>query len=106
MRVSARATVFVMKPAAMRDGVDGAVAVFDGARFRRVAMQRHVEARRVVVLDVRAQHAPHMLLPPRDDVVRALTPDAADDALGGGAPDAAIRPYLPFTYTFSRFTYG
>ena len=47
-----------------------------------------------------------MLLPPRDDVVRALTPDAADDALGGGAPDAAIRPYLPFTYTFSRFTYG
>ena len=47
-----------------------------------------------------------MRFAPRDDVIRALTPDAVDDALGGVAPDAAIRPYLRFKYTFSRFTYG
>ena len=38
-RDSARAAVFVMQPAEMRDRVDGAVAVFYGARLGRVAVE-------------------------------------------------------------------
>ena len=44
VRVSARATVFVVQPAEMRDRVDGAVAIFDHARLGRAPIQRRVAA--------------------------------------------------------------
>ena len=39
VRNSARAPVFVVQPADVRDRVDGAIAVFDGARLGRVAVE-------------------------------------------------------------------
>ena len=60
----------------MRDGEDGAVAVFDPARLRRILVPRLMAARLVVVLDVLTQKIAEMRFAPRDDVVGALAADA------------------------------
>ena len=48
-RSSTRASVLVVQPAKLRDRVDTAVAVLDGARLGRVAVQPQVAARGVAV---------------------------------------------------------
>jgi len=71
----------MVQSAEIRPRHDRARSVLDRARLRRVAAERLVATRRVVVLDVLAQHGAKVALAERDDVVRALTADAADDAL-------------------------
>ena len=63
---------------------DRPVAVFDLPRLRRIAVQRHVAARLVVVGHVLAEHAPQVTFAERDDVIKTLAADAADDALDEG----------------------
>jgi len=84
----------VVQPAEVRDGVDGAVAVFDGARLRRVAVQRLMAARAVVVRDILAEELAQVRFVQRHQVVRELAPDAPDDALGDG-PRRRIERQLP-----------
>ena len=72
----------MVQPAEVRDGVDGAVAVQNVARLRRIAVERLVAARAVVVLDILSQGLAQVRFVERDEVIRAFTPDAADDPLG------------------------
>ena len=74
----------MVQPAEVRDRDGGAVAVLDIARFRRVAVQRLMAARLVVVLDVLTKHVAEVVFAPRDDVVGAL-------ARGRVAADEGVR---------------
>ena len=69
----------MMEPAEMRDRDNGAIALLNGARQRRVAVQRQVRPRLIVVDRVALQPSAQVALTERDDVIRALTPDRADD---------------------------
>ena len=73
-----------MQPAEMRERVDGAIAVIDGARLRRVAVERLMASRVVVVRDVLIEDLAQVRLVQRHQVVGALAADAADDALAYG----------------------
>ena len=55
------------------------IALLNGARQRRVAVQRQVRPRLIVVDRVALQHSAQVALTERDDVICALTPDRADD---------------------------
>ena len=56
----------------------------DVADDGRVAIEREMSPRAVVVVDVLAQHAAQMIFAEGDDVVGALAADATDDALDEG----------------------
>ena len=68
-RNSARAGVTVMQPAEVRDRIHGAIAILDSSRLRRVAVQRLVAPRAVVVRDVLAEDLPQVRLVERCDAV-------------------------------------
>ena len=67
----------------MGQGNDAAVLGWlDGARLRRILLEREVGARAVVVAEVAAQTTSKVCLVQDDDVVEKLAADGADDSLG------------------------
>ena len=78
---SGRSGVAVVQAAEMGDGTDGVGATLDFARLGRVAFEREMAARTVVLLSVPAQDAAQVRFAQGDDVVKTLAPDAPDDPL-------------------------
>ena len=79
--VSGGPRVAVVQAAEKGDGTNGVGAALDFARLGRIAFERRVAARTVVVLSVPAQDAAQVRFAQGDDVVKTLAADAADRAL-------------------------
>ena len=79
---SSRAAIPMVQAADLWDCDDSAAAGrFDLAFNRRVAIQRQVSPRFMVVHEVRGQDAPEMALVEHDDMTEALTTNGTDQSL-------------------------
>ena len=75
----------MVESADLRQGNDGAAfGWLDGARLRRVLLERQVRARAVIVAEVAAQTTTEVSLVQDDHVVEEFAADYADYALGEG----------------------